>query len=61
MMVIEIVTGWVFGLMGIVGGLVITKWAVGLLRETSSVLLDGSEDQSILESIRLKIEVDGDN
>ena len=48
-------------LMGIVGGLVITKWAVGLLRETSSVLLDGSVDQSTIENIRSKIETDGDN
>lgn len=34
---------WLDALMGIVGAVVITKWAWGLLRETSSILLDGGE------------------
>ncbi len=34
---------WLDALMGIVGAVVITKWAWGLLKETSSILLDGGE------------------
>lgn len=34
---------WMDALMGIVGAVVISKWALGLLKETSSILLDGGD------------------
>jgi Co/Zn/Cd efflux system component len=46
--------------MGIVGALVITKWAVGLLKETSGILLDGSVDPAVGESIRSAVAADPD-
>jgi len=53
--------GWVIldPVMGIVGSLVITKWAVGLMRETSGILLDGSLlDPAVSESIRSTVEAE---
>ena len=43
---------WMDPLMGIVGALLITKWSVGLLKQTSPILLDSS----IHENYRLKIQ-----
>lgn len=46
---------WLDALMGIVGAAVITKWAWGLLSETSSILLDGGDftekESSIINAI----------
>lgn len=52
--------GWVVldPIMGIVGSLVIAKWALGLLKETSGILLDGSVEPAICESIRAAVEAD---
>ena len=47
--------------MGIVGAVVITKWAHGLLKETSTILLDGSIDEETLQEIVRTIEADKDN
>lgn len=44
--------------MGIVGSLVIARWALGLLRETSGVLLDSSVEPAVCESIRSAIETE---
>ena len=54
--------GWVAldPIMGIVGALVITKWAVGLLKETSGILLDGSVDPIVGKSIRAAVEAEPD-
>jgi cation diffusion facilitator family transporter len=54
--------GWVWmdPLMGIVGGVVISRWAIGLLRETGRILLDGSGDQELVERIRAALESDAD-
>lgn len=54
--------GWAIldPVMGIVGSLVITKWAVGLLRETSSILLDGSVDPELREAVRAAVETEED-
>ena len=46
--------------MGIVGSLVITKWAIGLMKETSGILLDGSVDPAFGEKIRSAVEVESD-
>jgi len=55
--------GWVWmdPMMGIVGALVIARWSMGLLRDTSRVLLDGELAESRRARIREAIEADGDN
>lgn len=54
--------GWVWmdPLMGIVGGVVISRWAIGLLRETGAILLDGSADAGLVERIQTALESDAD-
>ena len=47
--------------MGIAGALVITRWSWGLLKDTSSILLDHSmKDENIIK-IKKRIETDSDN
>ncbi len=46
---------------GIIGGLVIAKWAYGLLRSTGLLLLDGTTDQDIRAEITQAIESDADS
>lgn len=50
--------GWSFldPVMGIVGALLISHWAVGLMRESGSVLLDRSGDKRIMRKIREAVE-----
>ena len=52
---------WLDPIMGIVGAGVITKWAHGLLKETSSILLDGSIGGETREQIVQALESDRDN
>jgi cation diffusion facilitator family transporter len=56
------VFGWVWldAVMGIVGGLVISRWAIGLLRETGHILLDGQADEKLLTQVRTILENDAD-
>lgn len=49
---------WLDPVMGIVGALVITRWSMGLLTDTSRLLLDGNVDSETLKEIRSCIEVD---
>ena len=62
--IIALTFGRIFGwaildpVMGIVGSLVITKWAIGLMRETSGILLDGSLDPEVFASIRSAVEAE---
>ncbi|MEI6892240.1 MAG: CDF family Co(II)/Ni(II) efflux transporter DmeF [Pontiella sp.] len=64
--IIALVFGRMFGwtvldpIMGIVGSLVITKWAIGLMKETSALLLDGSVDAAFREKIRAAVEAEPD-
>jgi cation diffusion facilitator family transporter len=64
--IIALTFGRIFGwtvldpVMGVVGSLVIAKWAIGLIRETSSVLLDGSVDPAFCQSIRSTVEAEAD-
>lgn len=64
--IIALSFGSVFGwavldpVMGIVGSLVITKWAISLMRETSGILLDGSLDAAVYDSIRTAVEAEPD-
>lgn len=48
-------------LIGIVGALVISRWAYGLVRETGAILLDGSISTGELAAIKEKIEGALDN
>ena len=50
--------GWVVldPVMGIVGSLVIARWSIGLLRDSSGILLDGSVDAETREAIRTAVE-----
>ena len=52
---------WLDPLMGIVGALVISRWAYGLVRETGGILLDGSISTKELAAIKEKIEGTLDN
>lgn len=55
--------GWVWldAIMGMVGAIVIAKWAYSLVRETSLVLLDGATDKAIKLAIIDAIEENSDN
>jgi cation diffusion facilitator family transporter len=51
---------WLDAVMGIVGGLVISRWAVGLLRETGYILLDRQANEGLVAEIRSRLESDAD-
>ncbi len=55
--------GWVWmdPIMGIVGAIIITKWAYGLLLDTGKILLDRDVDQETIAEISNAIEADSDN
>jgi Co/Zn/Cd efflux system component len=48
-------------MMGIVGALVITKWSIDLMRDTSSILLDRAVSFDSLRGIRSTIEAEADS
>jgi cation diffusion facilitator family transporter len=52
---------WMDPLMGIVGAVMVARWSVGLLRETSGVLLDRQGPPEVRQKIRSAIESVGDN
>jgi cation diffusion facilitator family transporter len=47
---------WADPAVGILGAIVVTKWAIGLLKQTSNVLLDKGDYSEEIESIRSQIE-----
>ncbi|MDY0163262.1 CDF family Co(II)/Ni(II) efflux transporter DmeF [Desulfobotulus sp.] len=55
--------GWVFldPVMGIVGGVLIAKWAWGLLRSSAFILLDGNGNKDVHEAVVTAIQSDGDS
>jgi cation diffusion facilitator family transporter len=55
--------GWAFmdPLMGIVGAILVGRWAWGLARESAQVLLDAGDHGEIEREIRTRIESDADN
>jgi len=65
--IIALFTGKAFGwvwmdpIMGIVGGLIISRWSYGLLIDTGKVLLDRDVNPEAVEEIRSVIEADSDN
>ena len=42
--------------MGIVGSIIIGRWAYALIGQTSSILLDGDVEQKTLDTLRLALE-----
>lgn len=55
--------GWSFvdALVGILGAVVIARWSIGLLRDTSAVLLDFEVPEQRLAAVRAALEADADN
>ncbi len=52
---------WLDPVIGIVGGLIIARWSVGLIRATATVLLDARPDsERLAEEVRRHIEGEGD-
>jgi cation diffusion facilitator family transporter len=47
---------WMDPIMGIVGSLLVAKWSVGLLKQTSGDLLDHQASPQIVESVRHSVE-----
>jgi cation diffusion facilitator family transporter len=53
---------WLDAVMGMVGGVVVSVWAFGLIRDTSGILLDRTPESSDLPNeIRRAVESDGDS
>ena len=52
---------WLDPIMGVVGAIIITRWAYGLIKQTSPILLDASIEQSYKSAITKKIEMDSDS
>ncbi len=52
---------WLDPLIGIVGALVITRWSYGLLKDTSTILLDRNRNTENITLIRQRVEADSDN
>ncbi|MBN2705318.1 MAG: CDF family Co(II)/Ni(II) efflux transporter DmeF [Deltaproteobacteria bacterium] len=52
---------WMDPCVGILGALLISFWAFGLLRETARTLLDAGVDPETIEKIRRILETDADN
>ncbi len=65
--IVALFTGKIFGwnwmdpIMGIVGAIIISRWAYGLLQETSKVLLDRDVSMETVSAIYDTIEADADN
>jgi cation diffusion facilitator family transporter len=51
---------WMDPLAGIVGACVIASWSLGLIRDTSAVLLDMTPEQALARRMRQALEADGD-
>ena len=51
---------WLDPLVGILGAIVVARWAFGLIRDAGSVLLDREADAAILARVRSAIEVADD-
>ena len=46
-------------LMGIVGAVLVSRWSLGLLKDTSKVLLDTQAPDDLVEEVRSALEQDG--
>ncbi len=52
---------WMDAIMGIVGAIVISKWAYGLLIDTGAILLDRGQAPHMEAELKSRIEADADN
>jgi cation diffusion facilitator family transporter len=52
---------WLDPVMGVVGAVIITRWSYGLIKQTSSILLDGSIEEKYQAAVVKAIEKDSDN
>ena len=52
---------WMDPVMGIVGAVIITRWSIGLLKQTGPILLDASIETGYKQAIIETIENDSDN
>jgi len=52
---------WLDPIMGVVGAIIITRWSIGLLKQTSPILLDGSIEEEYQSAIKKAIEINSDN
>jgi cation diffusion facilitator family transporter len=61
-LVVAMLAGWAWAdpAVGIIGSFVIASWALGLIRDAGSVLLDVSADKSLEGVIRARLETRGD-
>jgi cation diffusion facilitator family transporter len=50
---------WMDPLMGIIGAVLVTRWSIGLLKETSKVLLDRQGPDELLTKVKELLEKDG--
>ncbi len=54
--------GWVWldPAMGLVGSLVVGRWAYGLLKDTGKILLDHTVEKALLDELKSRVETAGD-
>jgi len=52
---------WMDPLMGVVGAILVARWSIGLLRDTSGILLDKQASKELRDQIRNAIESYDDN
>lgn len=52
--------GWLDSAVGIVGAIVIIRWSLGLLHDTSGVLLDRVPDQAFMDQLQHRVENGGE-
>lgn len=52
---------WMDPAMGIVGAILVARWSIGLLRSTSTILLDGQAPEAVSDAVRGSIEAADDN
>ena len=50
---------WMDPLMGIVGAVMVTRWSIGLLNETSRILLDHQAPDLLVDKVKGLLEMDG--
>lgn len=51
---------WIDPVVGLLGAVLIAVWSVGLLRQTSTILLDREMDHPLATQVRERLESDGD-
>jgi cation diffusion facilitator family transporter len=65
--ILALIGGWMFGwswldpVMGLVGAVLVARWSVGLLRDTSAVLLDREMHHPIVAEIREAVQTPADS